>query len=96
MTLAVLMTLALPALVYSHILSSYSTDSPFGAQPDKVSAWVGFEAEVAMFCATLDDSAPYYTPVPFPTVYGGAYGIEVTACFTHSYLINPELLLCGF
>lgn len=82
-TLAVLVTLALPALVYSHLLSSSSTMSTYRATPEGVSTWETFGAEVTAFCATLDDSNPCHDPVPFPKRAGGAVEIQVTACFTY-------------
>ena len=65
-TLAMLLALALPRLVYSHLLSSTPTDSSFRAELDQVSPWETFEEEVAGSCATLDNSIACHRPVAFP------------------------------
>lgn len=78
MTLAGLLTLVLPALVYSHVLSGSYTVSEYSAVPVSVSTWVGFNDSVNAFVASLDDTNARYDPVAFPTEEGGAYETEVT------------------
>lgn len=83
MTLAVLMTLTLPALVYSHALSPSSTDAKYMAKPNQVSTWKTFGEDVAAACADLDSSDACHRPMPFPAREDRAFLIEVTACVSY-------------
>ena len=78
LTVAGLLAVALPALIYSHSLSPRATDSKYRAQPDFVDAWTSFPDEVAAFQATLNSSSELYTPVPLPVQYDGRYVIQVS------------------
>ena len=81
--LAVLVALALPALVYSHLLSTSSKDSRYMAKPDDISTWETFESAVAASCATLDNSDACHPHMPFPERRNGAFLIRVTGCSSH-------------
>ncbi|KAK9822550.1 hypothetical protein WJX74_003839 [Apatococcus lobatus] len=72
----VLVTLPLPALVYSHQLSRSSRESFYSTQPDQVSNSETVEAEVAASCAALDDSDACQQRVPFPNEIHGAFIIR--------------------
>ncbi|KAK9800857.1 hypothetical protein WJX73_000580 [Symbiochloris irregularis] len=65
-TLATLTALVLPALVYSHALSTSPTDSRYKAQPDDVVAWNGVLNEIRDFAAGFDNTVPCYQ-APAPT-----------------------------
>ncbi len=82
-TLAGLMALALPALVYSHMLSTCATDNVYRAKPYDLSSWETFETEVAAACAALLDSKACHQPVAFPARKGGAFKVQVIACSSH-------------
>lgn len=79
-TLAGLIAVALPALVYTHMLSRASTDTSLSAMPEDVSGWQTFGTEVAAACDMLDDSTACHEVVPFPKRQAGAFTIRVIAC----------------
>lgn len=79
-TLAGLMAVALPALVYTYMLSGASTTTGLRAMPENVSSWETFGTEVAAACDMLDDSTACHEAAPFPKRQGGAFTIRVIAC----------------
>ncbi|KAK9866711.1 hypothetical protein WJX84_010026 [Apatococcus fuscideae] len=91
-TLAGLMALALPALVYSHMLSTCATDNVYRAKPYDLSSWETFETEVAAACAALLDSKACHQPVAFPARKGGAFEVQDEAsvnAYLCQYLYEP-------
>ncbi len=86
-TLAMLMTQALPDLYHSHKLSSTPIDSKHRATPDDVTTWDSFEEEVASSCATVDNTNPCHGPAPFPA--RGYVKIRVSAFRSHQLESYP-------
>ncbi|BDA40883.1 probable rasGEF domain-containing serine/threonine-protein kinase X at C-terminar half [Coccomyxa sp. Obi] len=60
LSLAEFLKVRLPTMIYSHCLSSSSTESSRALQPSVLSEWVGFEDEGANFAASLDAADPVY------------------------------------
>ncbi|KAK9793447.1 hypothetical protein WJX73_007141 [Symbiochloris irregularis] len=92
LTVAALLLVTLPALIYSHSLSPRATVSKYRACPDSVGAWTSFPDEVAAFQTTLDNSSELYTPAPFPVKYDGRFVIQTdsdVSRYADQYLVQP-------
>lgn len=94
MTLAELVTQAMPILVHSHSISFNPIEAAYRATPESVSSWETFRAEVATFCSTLANSDPCYNTKPFPLSLGGACEILVSAAGQSSAGITITRLTC--